>query len=65
MGGSEAATAAEWTATLVAGPLAEENDLLLPALVGADMAALLADVPAPGSARRREHRGVGDRHVPE
>jgi len=62
--GSDAATAAEWIATLVVGHLAKENDLLLPALVGADMAAVLADMPAPGPARRREHRGVGDRRVP-
>ena len=42
--GSEAATAAEWIATLFAGHVAKENDLLLPALTGAgvDLAALLA-----------------------
>jgi hypothetical protein len=63
--GSDAATAAEWIATLVVRHLAKENDLLLPALASADMAAVLADMPAPGPARRPEHRGVGDRHVPE
>ena len=62
--GSDAATAAEWIATLVVGHLAKENDLLLPALASADMAALFADMSALGLARRREHRGVGDRRVP-
>ena len=47
--GSQAATAAEWIATLFAGHLAKENDLLLPALTeaGADLAALLADMHEP------------------
>jgi Hemerythrin HHE cation binding domain len=46
--GTEAATVAEWTATLFAGHVAKENDLLLPALTGsgADLAALLADMHA-------------------
>jgi hypothetical protein len=61
--GSDAATAAEWAATLVVGHLVKENDLL-PALPSADMAALFADMPVPGPVRRREHRGVGDRRVP-
>ena len=44
--GSQAATAAEQIATLFAGHVAKENDLLLPALTeaGADMTALLADM---------------------
>lgn len=43
--GREAATAAERIATLFAGHIAKENDLLLPALTGvsADLAALLAE----------------------
>jgi hypothetical protein len=47
--GSEAATAAERIATLFAGHVAKENDLLLPALTGAgaDLAALLAEMHAP------------------
>ncbi len=47
--GSEAATAAEWIATLFAGHVAKENDLLLPALAGsgADLAALLAEMHKP------------------
>ncbi len=47
--GSEAATAAEGIATLFAGHVAKENDLLLPALTGAgvDLAALLADMHQP------------------
>ena len=47
--GSKAATAAEWIATLFAGHVAKENDLLLPALTasGADLAALLADMHEP------------------
>lgn len=49
--GSDAAAVAELIAMLVVGHLAKENDLLLPALASADMAALLADIPAPGSAR--------------
>ena len=46
--GTEAATVAEWIATLFAGHVAKENDLLLPALTGsgADLAALLADMHA-------------------
>jgi predicted NAD/FAD-binding protein len=41
-----ATTVAEWIATLFAGHVAKENDLLLPALTdsGADLAALLADM---------------------
>ncbi|HUZ35719.1 MAG TPA: hemerythrin domain-containing protein [Streptosporangiaceae bacterium] len=44
--GTTAATIAEWIATLFAGHVAKENDLLLPALTGsgADLAALLADM---------------------
>ena len=44
--GSQAATAAERIATLFAGHVAKENDLLLPALTeaGADLAVLLADM---------------------
>lgn len=47
--GAAAATAAEWIATLFAGHVARENDLLLPALArsGADLAALLADMGEP------------------
>ena len=47
--GAEAATVAEWIATLFAGHVAKENDLLLPALTGsgADLAALLADMHEP------------------
>ena len=47
--GSQAATAAEWIATLFAGHVAKVNDLLLPALAGsgADLAALLTDMRAP------------------
>jgi hypothetical protein len=40
---TEAAMVAEWIATLFAGHVAKENDLLLPALA-ADLAALLADI---------------------
>ena len=41
-----AVTVAEWIATLFAGHVAKENDLLLPALtdLGTDLAALLADM---------------------
>ena len=48
-GGAEAATAAERIATLFAGHVAKENDLLLPALTGtgADLPALLADMHQP------------------
>ena len=56
--GTEAATVSEWIATLFAGHVAKENDLLLPALTGsgADLAALLAEMhewplPRPASAR--------------
>jgi hypothetical protein len=44
--GTEAATASERIATLFAGHVAKENDLLLPALTGsgADLTALLADM---------------------
>lgn len=46
---AEAATLAEWIATLFAGHVARENDLLLPALNDADsdLAGLLADMYAP------------------
>ena len=52
--GTEAATAAEWIATLFAGHVAKENDLLLPALTGsgADLAALLADMHERSQPRR-------------
>jgi hypothetical protein len=45
----EAATVAEWIATLFAGHVAKVNDLLLPALTGAgaDLVALLADMHQP------------------
>jgi hypothetical protein len=45
-GAAEAATIPEQIATLFAGHVAKENDLLLPALTrsGADLAALLADM---------------------
>jgi hypothetical protein len=47
--GAEAATAAERIATLFAGHVAKETDLLLPALTGAgaDRAALLMDMHRP------------------
>jgi hypothetical protein len=47
--GTEAARVSEWIATLFAGHVAKENDLLLPALtaVGVDLAALLADMHEP------------------
>jgi hypothetical protein len=47
--GHTAATVSEWIATLFAGHVAKENDLLLPALTscGADLAALLADMHEP------------------
>ena len=43
---AEAAMVPEWIATLFAGHVAKENDLLLPALTGsgADLTALLADM---------------------
>lgn len=52
--GSEAATTAEWIATLFAGHVAKENDLLLSALTGsgADMAALVTDMQQPRSSAR-------------
>lgn len=48
-----AASVAEWIATLFAGHVAKENDLLLPALTGAgaDLAALLAAMHEPSAAR--------------
>jgi hypothetical protein len=47
--GGEAATVAEWIATLFAGHVAKVNDLLLPAVTSssADLAALLADTHPP------------------
>ena len=44
--GTTAANVAEWIATLFAGHVAKENDLLLPALTGAgaDLTGLLADM---------------------
>ena len=47
--GSAAATAAERIATLFAGHVAKENDLLLPALAGSgtDLTSLLTDMHAP------------------
>lgn len=56
--GSQAATAAEWIATLFAGHVAKVNDLLLPALIGSgtDFTALLAGMRAPqASARALRH----------
>ena len=55
-GGREAATAAEWIATLFAGHVARVNDLLLPALTGsgADLASLLADMREQQPARKRD-----------
>lgn len=52
--GSMAAMAAERIATLFAGHVAKENDLLLPALTGsgADLAALLADMHEPRAGAR-------------
>jgi hypothetical protein len=52
-GVASAATAAEWIATLFAGHVARENDLLLPVLTrsGADLAALLADMSEPPGRR--------------
>ena len=49
---TEATTAAERIATLFAGHVAKENDLLLPALTGAgaDLAALLAEMHRPQAA---------------
>lgn len=48
----EAAAVSEWIATLFAGHVAKENDLLLPALSGsgADLAVLLADLHQPQAA---------------
>ena len=55
---TEAATVPEWIATLFAGHVAKENDLLLAALAGsgADLAAVLTDIyerasPRPASVR--------------
>ena len=47
--GGEAAAVSEWIATLFAGHVAKENDLLLPALAGSgtDLASLLADMHEP------------------
>jgi hypothetical protein len=47
--GTDAAAVSEWIATLFAGHVAKENDLLLPALTGsgADLATLLADMHEP------------------
>jgi len=47
--GAEAAKVSEWIATLFAGHVAKENDLLLPALAGsgADLVSLLADMGQP------------------
>jgi hypothetical protein len=52
MDGGEAASVSEWIATLFAGHVAKENDLLLPALTGSggDLAALLADMHQPQAA---------------
>jgi hypothetical protein len=52
MDGGEAASVSEWIATLFAGHVAKENDLLLPALTssGGDLAALLADMHQPQAA---------------
>lgn len=52
--GGEAASVSEWIATLFAGHVAKEHDLLLPALTGsgADLAALLADMHPPQAAAR-------------
>ena len=49
MDGGEAASISEWIATLFAGHVAKENDLLLPALTssGGDLAVLLADMHQP------------------
>jgi len=54
--GREAATAAEWIATLFAGHVAKVNDKLLPALIasGADLASLLADMHEEQPARKRD-----------
>jgi hypothetical protein len=52
MDGGEAASVSEWIATLFAGHVAKENDLLLPELTssGGDLAALLADMHQPQAA---------------
>ena len=61
--GREAATAAEWIATLFAGHVAKVNDKLLPALIasGADLAALLADMREEQPARKRDGAWGGRR----
>lgn len=67
--GGQAATAAEWIATLFAGHVAKVHDLLLPALTGsgADLAALLTDMHTPQPSVRalrhwhRPHRRAGTR----
>lgn len=53
MDGGEAASVSEWIATLFAGHVAKENDLLLPALTssGGDLAALLAGMHQPQAAQ--------------
>ena len=60
MDGGEAATVSEWIATLFAGHVAKENDLLLPALTGsgADLAALLADMHAAAEPHQPGTRSV-------
>lgn len=62
---AEAATVSEWIATLFAGHVAKENDLLLPVLAGsgADLAAVLADIyerssPRPGISPLAGPRGT-------
>lgn len=52
--GAQAAIVGEWIATLFAGHVAKENDLLLPALTGsgADLAALLAAMHEPSASAR-------------
>ena len=61
--GREAATAAEWIATLFAGHVAKVNDMLLPALIGsgADLASLLADMREQQPARKRDGAWGGRR----
>lgn len=52
--GAQAAIVGEWIATLFAGHVAKENDLLLPALTGsgADLAALLTAMHEPPASAR-------------
>ena len=61
--GREAATAAEWIATLFAGHVAKVNDKLLPALIasGADLTSLLAGMRAEQPASRRDGAWAGRR----